>query len=83
MVHFMVYKFASIKLIFLKRPHWIKLGPLVENWHGPPLFTSASALKKEKVHLEWESSGIKGSLAQKAKVSPGLGSSHLLCEAAR
>lgn len=44
------------------------------------LIIRSSALKKEKAR---EISGLKGSLVQKVKVSPGLGSSHWLNEAAR
>ena len=47
------------------------------------LIIRSSSLKKEKASLEREISGLKGSLVQKVKVSPGLGSSHWLNEAAR
>lgn len=67
----------------------MKVCPLDEN---KSLLTRASilhliirsfVLKKEKASLEREISGLKGSLVQKVKLSPGLGSSHWLNEAAR
>lgn len=66
----------------------MNIGPLGANkclLTGTPmvyLTIWSSSLKKEKVCPERENPELKGCLAQKAKVLPGLGSSHWLNEAA-